>query len=302
MKRRKMRGWIPWIVGYGIFQIASPLQGQLAVAVVSDAAESMTNIHRFRQYALQAEQYLREVEYWVETGTQLYTVIDRLGGPNSFWVKMESLLDSVDLGSKIAGDMDWGTEWYPDDYLRIMRASNRFGHAADNSISGQAGDSEGSVGRYLDNARYFMAASVDYVNSMGDILGSMGKKGESVGELASRIAATPVSDEEGLAGIMEKQMALGLLGISSGETTNALLRTLIQSQLEEFSIEQMNQLAEWEYRQSLEEEQLLKGYQQKKLDLEESIRRVELDLERERARVNGSEEAMQRERFRLIRD
>lgn len=302
MKTGRARSWIVGVLGILIVQTANLLQGQIAVAVVSDAAESMTNIHRFRQYALQAEQYLREVEYWVETGTQLYTVIDRLGGPNSFWVKMDSLLDGVDLGNKISGDMDWGTEWYPDDYLRTLRASNRFGHAVDLSVSGQAGDSETTVGRYLDNARYFMAASVDYVNSMGDILSHMGEKGESVEELASRIVATPVSDEEGLAGIMEKEMALNLLRLSSSETTNTLLRTLIQSRLEEFSMEQMNRLAEWEYHQSLEEEQILKGYQQKRRDLDASIRRVEADLEKERTRLKGSEGIRQRERFQLVRE
>lgn len=291
-----------WLLVWCVFQTPWAIYGQIAVAVVSDTAETMTNVQRFKQYALQAEQYLREVEYWGENVLQGYRVIDRLGGANSFWVKMESLLDGVDIAQKVSGRLDWGDQWYPDDYVRMIRAGNRFGHAADKSLSGEASKEKGNVGRYLDSAHYFMQASVDYVNTMEEILHQMSLNQQNSGEVIARIADTPVSEEEGLAGIMEKDLALQLMGVSAQGTTNSLLRTLIQANLEEFSMEQMNRLAEWEYRHSQEQETMLREYQKMRTHLGHSVQNAEQRLHDEKLKLhNASSHDLKRERLRLGR-
>src|SRR5690606_11990363 len=126
---RRLVEYLFWGILSGILMWHVPVHGQMAVAVVSDVPETMTNIRRYQQYVLQAQQFMEEAEYWVETGQQLYRVIDRLGTSGSFWKKVDSVLDGLNLAGKVSVDQEWGDEWYPDEYLRMARESSRFGQA-----------------------------------------------------------------------------------------------------------------------------------------------------------------------------
>jgi hypothetical protein len=286
------RKWIEYLigsVGAGLLSLHTPMHGQMAVAVVSDIPETMTNIRRYQQYVLQAQQFLEEAEYWVETGNQLYQVIDRLGSSGSFWRRLDSLLDGVQLAGKVSVDQEWGGEWYPDEYLRMVRESSRFGQALQ--------DTEKVVGdrnlqTILERSRYVLGSTVAYADSMRRILQEIGRQSDRLEEQTRHILEEPVLEQEGVAGLMEKEQALQSVGIAAQGMTNSLLSTLLQTQVEQFSQTQLDRLIDWEYEQAVALDKVRRDYEQKNAALMWYRNRVDEEMKREQARYDRDKDIL----------
>ncbi len=293
---KRMIEWIFWALFAFGGLTSTPVTAQLAVAVVSDVPETMTNVRRYQQYVLQAQQFLEEAEYWSETGQQLYRVIDRLGSPNSFWSKVDSLLDGVSLAGKVSSEQEWGSEWYPDEYLRMARASSDLGLSIEEMESEVKGNRD--IERVIGRTRYILGSTV--ANSIRTILEEMGKQDEQREQRVRQILEEPVSDEEGVAGLMEKQQALQSMGLSTQGTTNALLKTLLQAQAEQFAQHQLNRLEDAEYQQAERIGALRRQYESRHEQLNDYRRRVEEEMERQRTgSASGIDTLPQPVRFSL---